>query len=326
MNNSTQSGIGSSAQSLTSLAISSHIADELNTSNEPSTADEASGSELSVEHKIVTGAGHSVVLKVFMSQLKPVKGVCVVAAATGVAQHLYQDFAIWLTSLGYDVVTFDYDGIGLSVATHVKHCKSDLLGWANHDCPAVLAFVESHFIDLECIWIGHSVGGHLLGMMPNTGNISRAITVAAGTGTWWYNSAPTKRVAWFLWYFLVPVTVPTLGYFPGDRLKIMCDLPKGVMMQWRRWCLKEGYAVEGEGQWLRDRFANVNVPITAIAFSDDEMMSMKNIDMLHNQFSGANVTRKTVRPEDMGHKRIGHIGWHKGRYQNMWEKVFTPLL
>ena len=326
MNKSMPSGIASSAQSLNSIATPSDTADELNTRSEPSIADEALSNESSVEHKIVTDAGHSVVLKVFRSQLKPVKGICVIAAATGVAQHLYQDFAVWLTGLGFHVVTFDYDGIGSSIDRHVKHCNSDLLGWANNDCPAVLNFVDTHFRGLECIWIGHSVGGHMLGMMPNTGPVSRAITVATGTGTWWYNSPPTKRVAWFLWYFLVPLTVPTLGYFPGDKLNIMCNLPKGVMMQWRRWCLKEGYAVEKEGQWLKDRFANVNLPISAIAFSDDEMMSLKNIDMLHGQFSGANITRQTVAPKDVGHKRIGHIGWHKGRYQNMWEKVFTPLL
>lgn len=326
MNKSTPSGITSSAQSSKSLATSSDIAAELNTRNEPFIADETSSRGLSVEHKIVTGAGHSVVLKVFMSQLKPVKGICVIAAATGVAQHLYQDFAVWLTSLGFHVVTFDYDGIGLSVDRHVKHCKSDILSWANNDCPAVLGYVTKQFGELECIWIGHSVGGHILGMMPNTGPISRAITVATGTGTWWYNSPQTKRVAWILWYFLVPLTVPTLGYFPGDKLNIMCNLPKGVMMQWRRWCLKEGYAVEKEGLWLKERFANVNMPITSIAFSDDEMMSLKNIDMLHGQFSGANITRQTVAPKDVGHKRIGHIGWHKGRYQNMWEQVFAPLL
>ena len=314
MNNATQTDISQSAQpeTLSELSNSAYIAAEV--------------SKSVVEHKIVTDAGHSIVLKVFNSQQVSVKGVCVVAAATGVAQYLYQDFALWLTTLGYDVVTFDYDGIGLSVDKHVKYCKSDVLSWAYNDCPAVLDFVERHFFDLECIWIGHSVGGHMLGMMPNTAQISRAITVAAGTGTWWYNSTPTKRVSWFLWYFLVPVTVPLLGYFPGDKLNIMCNLPKGVMMQWRRWCLKEGYAVEKEGQWLKERFANVNVPIHAIAFSDDEMMSMKNIDMLHSQFSSANITRQTVNPKDVGHKRIGHIGWHKERYQPMWEKVFKPLL
>ncbi|MEP1444915.1 MAG: alpha/beta hydrolase [Paraglaciecola sp.] len=276
--------------------------------------------------KLPTKAGHSVALTLFHSQTEAVKGICIIAAATGVAQRLYRDFAIWLTTQGYHAVTFDYDGIGLSIDGHVKHCKSDVLSWANNDCPAVLEAVEQQFGNLECIWIGHSVGGHMLGMMPDTKQISRAINVAVGTGTWWHNSPSTKRVSWFLWYVLVPVTVPLLGYFPGDRLNVLCNLPKGVMMQWRRWCLKDGYAVEGEGQWLQERFASVNLPITAIAFSDDDMMSLKNIDMLHEQFSGADVTRHVIEPQNVGLKRIGHIGWHKAHCQSLWEQVISPVL
>ncbi|GAC33031.1 alpha/beta hydrolase family protein [Paraglaciecola polaris] len=276
--------------------------------------------------KLVTEAGHFVAITVFHSQTACVKGVCIIASATGVAQHLYQDFAIWLTVQGYHAVTFDYDGIGLSTDGHVKQCKSDVLSWASNDCPVVLDAVEQQFSGLECIWIGHSVGGHMLGMMPDTKQISRAITVAVGTGTWWYNSPSTKRVSWFLWYFLVPMTVPLLGYFPGNKLNVLCDLPKGVMMQWRRWCLKDGYAVEGEGQWLKERFGSVSLPIYSLAFSDDEMMSLKNVDMLHAQFTGASVTRHVIEPKDIGQKRIGHIGWHRERYQQLWEHVFAPIL
>ena len=279
--------------------------------------------------KLQTAAGHSIVARVFPAQLNEqevVNGVCIIAPATGVAQYLYDDFANWLTARGYNVVTFDYDGMGLSVDRHVQYSKSDILSWATYDCPAVLDFVEQQFPHQARTWIGHSVGGHMLGMMASTDKIDRAITVACGTGTWWYNAAPTKRVAWFLWYFLVPATVPVLGYFPGDRIKVMCNMPRGVMMQWRRWCLKKEYAIGSEGQWLRDRFANVKTPITAIAFSDDDMMSLKNVDLLHRYFVGAPMTRITVTPSEVNQKRIGHIGWHRKRYEEMWDKVFTPVL
>ena len=123
-------------------------------------------------------------------------------------------------------MTFDYDGIGLSIDRHVKYSKSDKLSWGKYDCPAVLDYVKAEFPEQKITWIGHSGGAHLLGFMEDTSDISKAITVGAGTGTWWYNAPPTKRVAWFLWYFLVPATVPFLGYFPGNKIGIMCDLPK----------------------------------------------------------------------------------------------------
>ncbi|MDF1640434.1 alpha/beta fold hydrolase [Thalassolituus oleivorans] len=279
--------------------------------------------------KLQTAAGHSIVSRVFPAQLNDqqlANGVCIIAPATGVAQYLYDDFAYWLTARGYNVVTFDYDGVGLSVDRHAQYSKSDILSWASNDCPAVLAFVEQEFPTQERTWIGHSVGGQVLGMMASTDKIDRAITVASGTGTWWYNSMPTKRFIWFLWYILVPVTVPIFGYFPGEKVKLMCNMPKGVMLQLRHWCLNKEYAIGSEGQWLRDRFANVKTPITAIAFSDDDMMSMKNVDLLHRYFVGAPMTRITVTPKDINQKRIGHIGWHRKCYQEMWDKVFTPVL
>lgn len=274
-----------------------------------------------------TAAGHTIGAQIFPAQ-NPAssKGVCIIATATGVAQRLYKDFANWLAEQNYTAVSFDYDGIGLSIDGHVKNSKSDKLSWGKNDCPAVLEFVKNEYPNQEIIWIGHSVGAHMLGFMENTQGISKAITVGAGTGTWWYNSPPTKRIAWFLWYFLVPATTPFLGYFPGDKIGIMCDLPKGVIMQWRRWCLNKDYSIGCEGNWLRQRFANVTIPMTGIAFSDDDMMSMKNVEILHSFFTGAEKKMITVTPEDIGQKRIGHIGWHKARYRKLWEDVFLPAL
>lgn len=273
-----------------------------------------------------TNAGHTITAQVFTAKTDVIKGVCVIAPATGVAQRLYNDFSKWINRQGYHAVSFDYDGIGQSIDGHVKHSKSDMLSWANNDCEAVLEFINTEFPDQAITWIGHSVGGHMLGMMKSTQQIQKAITVAAGTGTWWYNAPPTKRSVWFLWYFLAPVLVPILNYFPGKKLGILCDLPKGVIMQWRTWCLKENYAIEHEGQWLKERFANVKTPITCIRFSDDDMMSSTSIDALHGCFTGSDVKHVNIEPSDINKKRIGHIGWHKQSYEALWELAFTPEL
>jgi predicted alpha/beta hydrolase len=277
-----------------------------------------------------TAAGHTITAQIFPAQTSSAeersKGVCIIATATGVAQRLYEDFASWLTEHNYTAITFDYDGIGLSIDRHVKFSKSDKISWAQNDCPAVLEYVKAEFPDQEITWIGHSVGAHMLGFMENTDDISKAITVGAGTGTWWYNAPPTKRIAWFLWYFLVPATVPLLGYFPGDKLGIMCNLPKGVIMQWRRWCLKKDYAIGYEGDWLRQNFANTKMPMTSIAFTDDDMMSLKNVEMLHASFTRADKTMVKIKPSDIDQKRIGHIGWHKARYRKLWDNYFLPAL
>lgn len=275
---------------------------------------------------LTTPAGHDITARLFGKHNSNPKAVCIIASATGVAQFLYTDFANWLAEQGYVAITFDYDGIGLSIDRHVKYSESDVLSWGTQDSQTIVNYVAHRYPQQKRIWIGHSVGGHMLGFMDDTSKIDAAITVASGTGTWWHNSIQTKRVAWFLWYFVVPITVPLFGYFPGDKLRMLCNLPKGTMQQWRKWCLRTEYAVGHEGDWLKQKFADVDLPITAISFSDDEMMSPLNINQLHKYFSNADVTKLMVKPQDVGLKRIGHIGWHKGKFKPLWESVLMPQI
>lgn len=74
-------------------------------------------------------------------------------------------------------------------------------------------------------------------------------------------------------------------------LRKVGDLPKGVMAQWRRWCLDPEYAVGAEGEAVRAEYAAVRAPIVSISFSDDEMMSARNIESIHSFYSGAPRSR-----------------------------------
>ncbi|CAA0118328.1 Uncharacterised protein [BD1-7 clade bacterium] len=274
------------------------------------------------EHTVLTPAGHHIAVRTYEPNSAP-KAVVVIAGAIGVAQSHYADFAGWLAEQGYAAITFDYEGIGDSIADHVRYSKSDILSWANHDCPALLGFARDLAPGVPLNWVGHSVGGHMLGMMKDTRGIDKAITVASGSGYWRENSPPTKRVVWALWYLLVPVVVPVFGYFPGDKIKIISDLPKGVIWQWRKWCLNSDYAV-GVESGMQQRFDEANFPITGFSFSDDEMMSQTNVDRLHGYFRGTDPKMVRVLPADIDATRIGHIGWHKSRHQAFWERFIHP--
>ena len=48
---------------------------------------------------------------------------------------------------------------------------------------------------------------------------------------------------------------------------------KGVMEQWRRWCLQPDYAFGAEGESVRAQYDAVRLPIVALSFTDDEYMS-----------------------------------------------------
>jgi predicted alpha/beta hydrolase len=153
------------------------------------------------------------------------------------------------------------------------------------------------------------------------------VTIATGSGYWRENAPPLKWRAWWLWYVIAPLSVSLLGYFPGKRLRKVGDLPKGVMEQWRRWCLNPEYAVGVEGESIRAEYAAVRTPIVSISFSDDEFMSARNTESIHGFYVNSSRTMKRLSPRDVGLKRIGHFGFFRSENaDSLWRKHLLPEL
>lgn len=274
---------------------------------------------------LITQGGHCLNVRLF--EADNARSVVIIAGAMGVAQHCYEKFARFLTSQGLTAITFDYFGTGESLRTPVKDCTVQLTEWASEDCQAVIRMAGERYPGLCLQWIGHSVGGQLLGLTPNVNQLDNIVTIACGSGYWRENSPPTRRVAWLLWYFLVPVSLRLTGYFPGKRLNIVGDLPPNVIRQWRRWCLNPEYSVGAEGEAARQQYSGVTAPISTVAFTDDEMMSRRNTESLHGFYSNAPVTYRFISPQDIGEQRIGHLGWFRERFrESIWQGTLIPLL
>lgn len=176
-------------------------------------------------------------------------------------------------------------------------------------------------------WIGHSLGGQILPFVPNRDRITKVVTIAAGSGYWRENSATLRRYVWWLWYVVAPITVRLFGYFPGKRLRKVGDLPRGVMEQWRRWCLSPEYAVSAEGETVRAQYSQVTTPIVSISFSDDEFMSARNTESLHGFYDNAPKVMKRIAPKEIGARRIGHFGFFRSQFeQSLWRAHLLPEL
>jgi predicted alpha/beta hydrolase len=250
-----------------------------------------------------------------------------IVPAMGVKQTFYAPLAAWLAEQGYLAVTFDYSGIGLSGSGALRKLDVDILGWALNDCVAMLDAVVAAAPEVPLYWIGHSLGGQVLGLLPDRSRIARAVTIAVGSGYWRENSASTKWKAAYLWYVVVPLVTRLCGYFPGKRLRKVGDLPRGVIEQWRRWCLDPDYLVGAEGEMMRAQFAAVETPITSLSFVDDEMMSVRNTESLHSFYVNAPRRMKRIAPQEIGATRIGHFGFFKSQFKDsLWQNYLLPEL
>jgi len=272
-------------------------------------------------HRLVETADGRKIAARFFHPEGAAKGAVLVVPAMGCGQDYYKSFATWLAAQGFTVATFDYRGTGLSRRGALRGFKADIFDWARLDCAAMIDALPER----PLYWIGHSLGGQILPLVPNRESLTKAVTVATGSGYWRENSPRIRPMAWWLWFVVTPLIVPLFGYFPGKTLRKVGDLPKGVMQQWRRWCLDPEYAVGAEG--LRAQYAAVRTPIVSLSFSDDEMMSLRNTESIHGFYSGAPRTMKRLAPQDIGAKRIGHFGFFRSAYEgSLWRQHLLPEL
>jgi predicted alpha/beta hydrolase len=250
-----------------------------------------------------------------------------IAPAMGVPQSYYAPFAAWLAGQGIAVLCFDYRGMGASRPAAMKHSlrglDADVQTWAEQDAGAALAWFNQQLPAATPMhWLGHSLGAQILGLVPGRERISRVVTIGAGSGYWRENSPGLRRYVWWLWYVLVPLALPLAGYFPGRRLRKVGDLPRGVMAQWRRWCLSPEYLMSEPGTDWRERYARIRNPILVLSFTDDEFMSERNTDSLHGFYAGAPKTMRRIAPADVGEQRIGHFGFFRHRFaDSLWPQV-----
>ncbi|MDC7825217.1 alpha/beta fold hydrolase [Pseudomonas sp. BLCC-B13] len=255
------------------------------------------------------------------------RGVVLIVPAMGVEQRFYAAFAQWLAERGFVTVTFDYVGMGLSRQGPLRDLQVDVIGWGRHDCSAMLDAVTAAAGTLPVFWIGHSLGGQILPFVRGSERIRRAFTIATGSGYWRENTRSLRNRAWLLWHLIAPLVTPLAGYFPGQRLGMVGDLPRGVIEQWRRWCLHPEYAVGAEGEAVREAYSAVRTPITAISFTDDEMMSGRNTESLHGFYRAAPQTAKRIAPTQIGVERIGHFGFFRRQFaESLWAPYLLPDL
>jgi predicted alpha/beta hydrolase len=282
---------------------------------------------INLETQAITAGDGQTITATFFLPAGECQAAVLIVPAMGVCQKFYAPLASWLAARGYLVATFDFSGIGLSRHGNLSKLKVNVIDWARFECAAMIDAVAARSPDKPLYWLGHSLGGQILGFVPNREHLTKAVTIACGSGYWLENSPGLRWKVWWLWYAIVPFTMRLFGYYPGKRLRMIGDLPSGVMSQWRSWCLNPEYAVGVEGAEVRAQFAAVHIPITSLSFTDDEFMSARNTESIHSFYTNSPKSMKRIAPQDIGVERIGHFGFFNARFEpTLWREHLLPEL
>ena len=253
----------------------------------------------------------------------------VIGGAMGVRQDYYAAFAQWLSGHGFRVTTFDYRGSGDSLPDTpdggLRGFKANLFDWAG-DYEAVVDAAKSALPDAPVYLLGHSLGAQLPGFFKHQHKVDGLVSIAAGSGYWRDNAPQLKRMVLYFWYVLVPLVTRVFGYFPGRKLKKVGDLPAGVMLQWRKWCLNPHYSVGAEGEAARLSYAGVTFPVLALSITDDELMTWRGTQNLINLYANAPRTFERIAPADLQVGRIGHFGFFREQFsKTLWPRTCQIL-
>jgi predicted alpha/beta hydrolase len=248
----------------------------------------------------------------------------IVAPATGVRRSYYRQFATFLAKRGWSALTFDYRGIGDSRPDSLRGFEATMLDWAELDLAGVVDYAEQQLGAEEIAVVGHSFGGQAVGLLPNADRIRTFIGVGAQLGDLRLFPAFDRAAFTAVMAGLVPLATSTLGYLPG-RLGGGEDLPRGVALQWARWCLQPGYYVGGKRAPRHERFQHVTARIRLYSFDDDRYAPAATVDALAALYAHTPVDRVHLRAVDYGGS-IGHFGFFRRRFESsLWPEALRFL-
>ncbi len=247
----------------------------------------------------------------------------------GVPQSHYRAFAEWAAAQGHRVTTFDYRGFGDSVPASHRHSlrgyRANLFDWAR-DYSAVVDAAHAAWPDRPLYLVGHSLGAQLPGLLQHPHKVAGLLGVATGSGYWRDNAPALKRKVPIFWFIAVPLATRLCGYFPGRRLRMVGDLPAGVVLQWRRWCLHPHYALGAEGEAVRQAYARARFPVLALSMTDDELMTLRGTQQLADWYAQSPRAVESIAPHDVGARRIGHFGFFREAFaHSLWPKALADL-
>ena len=199
--------------------------------------------------------------------------------------------------------------------------------WARLDMPAALAALAQRFPALPLFTLGHSVGGQLLGAVPNATLARAHVMIAASTGYWRRQRVPFRYLALGLWHVYGPLMLGCFGHVPQGGLWRGQPLPPRVFRQWRRWCLSAapfGSALDAE--LPSSDFAALRAPILVWGFSDDPIATPAAVEALLVSYANAALERRWTLPADAGVRAIGHRGFFAERHrESLWRAALDWL-
>ena len=244
------------------------------------------------------------------------KAMAVVSPAMGVPGRFYRHLAAFLAAVGITTITYDYRGVGESRSIHPRDLDTNIATWALQDMAAVVEYAAGLGDGVHLI--GHSLGGQLAGLLPNTHSIESLVSVVGQSGHWRLQGGRQQLPVALHGYVSLPLLSRLFGYGPFKMISLGEDVPVGVALQWARWIRHPDYLF-GDDSLPLERYAAFDLPVLAYSIDDDDWGSATSVDNLMLRYP--NVDRRHMIPSEYGLKSIGHVGAFRQGAESIWKEI-----
>lgn len=246
----------------------------------------------------------------------------IIHGATAVGRRFYRRFAAYLADAGYQVLTYDYRGVGGSRPDQLRGFEASMRDWALLDMAGVVDWVRSQYELERLLFVGHSFGGQAAGLLDSADGVDGMITLSAQSGHWRLQGGEQKLAVAFHVYVTLPLLSAALGYMPWSWLGASEDLPKGVALEWSRWCRHPRYLL-GDASLPLGRYATFTAPVLAYSLGDDKWGTPAAVDAMMSAYP--NLERRHVEPSAIGLRGLGHFGYFREGSEPLWRDAVAWL-
>jgi predicted alpha/beta hydrolase len=251
----------------------------------------------------------------------------IVGPATAVAQTYYFKFCQFLADYGFDVLTFDYRGVGQSRTGSIRsYAGIGFSDWAEHDYPAVIEAMHAQHANQPLYIVGHSVGGWMPGATRASHRIDGILGVAALSAYWPLMSRPHRYGHWLTWNTLVPLTTSVLGYWPGWA-GLTHDLPAKLGREFAQWAQLPGFLFDAPQFDARGNAAKFSGHLHLYQIADDAWGTPEAVSALQPHYPNAKTNvMESLEPADFRAKKIGHLDFFRSAHRDtLWPHAVQRL-
>ncbi|QXH47736.1 alpha/beta fold hydrolase [Pseudomonas xanthosomatis] len=242
----------------------------------------------------------------------------IINAATSVRCRYYSRFADYLFAQGFDVLTYDYRGIGESRPASLRGFQASWSDWGRLDFEAMLQLAAAEHPGQPVHVVGHSFGGWALGLAPSAAQVRHAVLVGAQFAYWRDYAAGQRWRLYGKWHVVMPLLTRLFGYFPGKRLGWLEDTPAGVVHDWSTPTARYEHRPSGRSLQALP-FAHVRAATLAVSLTDDPFGTVAATERLLAYLHAGERRHLRVAPGDIAVGEIGHFAFFHERFRHsLW--------